>query len=690
MTKPTKVTAVQKLERSQLSPHTVQRELMGDDLDLESMLVYLKSKIKFDAIDRVIDVNVERTIEGASTVEVVLNDGDRAILRSGLLNNRLDIEMDGLWFRLVKVAKQDDHLTLTFEDREVAILRTYNKLKIAKRENATRAEFVVNLLREVKEFKIPYVIPELHKVQPIQKSADVQIDWDGILNKGKGIPADNDAAPSGSLDQVLARGAGKKALTVKNVTADPAQINNANIIMRVGESMGAVRKVVVSAIMTAITESSLRNLPYGDRDSVGLFQQRDSWGSQEDRMDPATSAKLYYTQAIKIYNSDPNISYGDLCQRVQVSAYPDRYATHRTEAERFVTAYGITGADRETAANVANNQGTDTTQSSTYIFYRGIPDSTKKTWKKEDSWTCIQRLADDVHWRAFFISGVFYYISEDDLIKSLPIATVTESSSGIEGIDGDYDQGKKTATLTVTARVGTWLVPPGAIILIQDMGPWNGRWIVSTFARSLFDSKATIVLKKPMPRLPEPALNDVNTLQPGWADNSVDPGGPAVYGRSAGLVHPLPTPLPKTSSFNMPDGCEGVPNAPSGQLCARDGTYHVHGAVDWFAAGGTRVVAPAAGEIVEIKLSSGNSGQVFGGVVKVRDGNGNIWVFRHVNPRAPLAVGGIVSQGQGIADVTTWADNPSSSHCHIEVWKTLEGGYTYDNMIDPLTLFGNP
>jgi murein DD-endopeptidase MepM/ murein hydrolase activator NlpD len=474
---------------------------------------------------------------------------------------------------------------------------------------------------------------------------------------------------------------------VKGRPATSEQLKNVNIIIQVGSTMGVRRKLVVCAIMTAIVESTLRNLPYGDLDSLGLFQQRASqgWGNAEEELDPPTASRMFYQAAEKVDAMDPTMAYGELCQAVQRSGHPDRYALYRTEAERLVTNGGIPGGDGETSAAGLNNSKDQTDQGSEYIFYRGIPDSTKKTFKKEDSWTCIQRLADDVHWRAFFVSGVFYFISEDDLIKSLPIATITESSKGVEGIDGDYDNNKKSAEITLTVRVGTWLVPPGAVIVLQDMGPWNGRWIVSTFSRSLLaNDTATIVIKKPQPRLPEPLLNDINQLSPTWGQPDVPTTDPNTYGRSGVYVNPLPTKKPTVSSFMLPDGCEGVPNAPTGKLCPADGTYHVHGAVDWFAAGGTGVVAPIDGTIVELKMSRGNSGQVFGGVVKVQEANGYVWVFRHVDPHAPLIEGAHVRQGEKIAQVTTWADNPSSSHCHIEIWRSLSGGYTFPNMVDPL------
>jgi len=45
-------------------------------------------------------------------------------------------------------------------------------------------------------------------------------------------------------------------------------------------------KAWVIALATAMQESGLRNLGYGDRDSLGLFQQRPSQGGESRRRSP--------------------------------------------------------------------------------------------------------------------------------------------------------------------------------------------------------------------------------------------------------------------------------------------------------------------------------------------------------------------------------------------------------------------
>jgi hypothetical protein len=86
------------------------------------------------------------------------------------------------------------------------------------------------------------------------------------------------------------------------------------------------------------------------------------------------------------------------------------------------------------------------------------------------------------------------------------------------GIGFDYDVGRKGATVDLPCQVGLWLAPPGSIIVLEDMGPLDGRWIVSTFTRSLFDANADVQLVKPQPKLMEPGTESFKL--PTWASGS--------------------------------------------------------------------------------------------------------------------------------------------------------------------------
>lgn len=92
-------------------------------------------------------------------------------------------------------------------------------------------------------------------------------------------------------------------------------------------------------VMTAIVESGLRNLSYGDRDSVGYFQQRASWGSRSQRMDPAYALDAFLDVAATHKGQYPYSAsgLGAWAQDVQVSAFPGRYA------KEFGTAQSLIG-----------------------------------------------------------------------------------------------------------------------------------------------------------------------------------------------------------------------------------------------------------------------------------------------------------------------------------------------------------
>jgi hypothetical protein len=459
-----------------------------------------------------------------------VSDPDRQLLNSGLLGNGLDVEIDGLWFRLAAVDKQEDELTLTFEDREIAILRTYATWKIARREHTTRAEFILNLIREVREFSIPFIIPELHVIQPIERYSGDLNGLDPYANIPGGIPdsaATSAPIPNPALTPQERQTGNYQSpgsiITVKGVKIDQDQIKNANTIIRVGLGMTGSnphqRKIVVCGIMTAIDESVLRNIRGGDRDSAGLFQQRPSqgWGTFDEVTNPEHASERFFEACIREDKRNPNLNYNDLCQAVQRSGTPLAYGKFRTEAERIVNGYGH--IPNVNSANLMNDNTGSGPNGNNYVFYRGTIEDrgNQKIRKPENSWRCIQRLADDVDWRAFFIAGTFYFMSEEDLFKQRPIATITEFDEGIISMNGNYDRAKKSGSIVIQVATGKWTFPPGAVVVVRGMGPMNGRWIINDFRRNLFDDTAEVTLKKPRPKLPEP-LDDSSDLNATWYD----------------------------------------------------------------------------------------------------------------------------------------------------------------------------
>lgn len=109
----------------------------------------------------------EQTLEGASTVTITVRDPTRGLLRSNLVKTKSTLTLDRVQYRLVKVARAGNQLTLTFEETAVNVLREHKGPIKANRATTTRAQFVQSLVREPKDFFVPFRCPELNRPQPI-------------------------------------------------------------------------------------------------------------------------------------------------------------------------------------------------------------------------------------------------------------------------------------------------------------------------------------------------------------------------------------------------------------------------------------------------------------------------------------------------------------------------------------------
>ncbi|HEY2793484.1 MAG TPA: hypothetical protein VGJ28_14060 [Micromonosporaceae bacterium] len=123
------------------------------------------------------------------------------------------------------------------------------------------------------------------------------------------------------------------------VTLDLDQMANAATIAAVGIRKGVPNRAVEIALATSLQESKLQNLTGGDRDSIGLFQQRPSqgWGSAKQIGDPRYAAARFYGALVHVKGWQ-SMSVTKAAQSVQRSAHPDAYAKWTTEAATLSTA----------------------------------------------------------------------------------------------------------------------------------------------------------------------------------------------------------------------------------------------------------------------------------------------------------------------------------------------------------------
>ncbi len=122
----------------------------------------------------------------------------------------------------------------------------------------------------------------------------------------------------------------------------PDQASNSAAITAVALKRGLPPRAASIAIATAMQESKVRNVRFGDRDSLGLFQQRPSqgWGTAEQILDPEYSTNRFYDELVKVEGYD-SMEIAAAAQAVQRSAAGEAYAQH--EAQARVTASALSG-----------------------------------------------------------------------------------------------------------------------------------------------------------------------------------------------------------------------------------------------------------------------------------------------------------------------------------------------------------
>ncbi|MER8236125.1 NlpC/P60 family protein [Streptomyces sp. NPDC094049] len=137
--------------------------------------------------------------------------------------------------------------------------------------------------------------------------------------------------------------AGSSVVNVPGLSEPKKQIPNAQVIVATGIQKRVPARGQVVALATALQESTLINLDHGDRDSLGLFQQRPSqgWGTREQIMDPVYSSGKFYDGLVKIKDWE-QMPVTVAAQKVQRSGLPDAYAKHEALATALQQAIAPT------------------------------------------------------------------------------------------------------------------------------------------------------------------------------------------------------------------------------------------------------------------------------------------------------------------------------------------------------------
>jgi cell wall-associated NlpC family hydrolase len=187
----------------------------------------------------------------------------------------------------------------------------------------------------------------------------------------------------------------------------------------------------------------------------------------------------------------------------------------------FTVPAGIMTRSEFAELLVSQVDGLNFTQAPTTYLYgldKGYAHTTKEQLCRgtvnsplENSWTCLQRLANEIQWVCFESFGTVYFGPYDWLINLPPVLTPRQFTDGITWINGTYDVGQPLGDLTISAVADSWTATPGQCVAITNLGPFNGNWIVSEMEREdILEPTITISLQQPLPGLPEPSSGGTN------------------------------------------------------------------------------------------------------------------------------------------------------------------------------------
>jgi hypothetical protein len=123
------------------------------------------------------------------------------------------------------------------------------------------------------------------------------------------------------------------------VVVTDVQAQNAGLISGIAIRRGMPAHAATIALAAALQESKLYNLRGGDRDSLGLFQQRPSqgWGTPREILNPVHATNAFYDALDRVDRYD-TLPVTVAAQEVQRSGYPEAYAVYENDARALASA----------------------------------------------------------------------------------------------------------------------------------------------------------------------------------------------------------------------------------------------------------------------------------------------------------------------------------------------------------------
>lgn len=395
----------------------------------------------------------------------------------------IDLNIDGIYFRLSGWECEDTTLILKFEDRVAVMLREMvGTLVSRERGQLTRAEFIVLLARECErrfKVRIPVFCPEEKIVQAIREPVENAEVTDTKESAQKSVTASDGIKIGGS-------------------SANEAQLAQLNEALEAAEETKAPFKAQVAMFEVLIEEGDL-----GKETATGPFGLIGGSQYVKDPNDVKEAALAFLqtgfapgiTGAIDMARTHPHLTAAEIAQEIEVSSGgAQSFAQWREEAEHIVHVAGIVPGNEKTEGLAGP------VKTGAYAFTRG---------PYENSWDCIQRLASEVSWYAFVRDNQLWYVSGNFLLAQGAALSLERGKNGIDWINPNVEIGARDsmAEVTVKGRASLWTVLPGQAVALKRVGPASTKWVVNSFKLDILDRSDAIQakLQMPLPARPEPA-----------------------------------------------------------------------------------------------------------------------------------------------------------------------------------------
>ena len=446
----------------------IQAQLDVNDLVLD----IVGSKVwDIDVREICLRAEIVDVMKGSPSLEFDIWDPDGDLRTSGRLNRTVDIHIGGgRWYRLADIKRgEGGTLTLIFESKwSDRLKRKFGPMKQS-RAKGTRAEFILAAINKVAKGQVEFICPELTKKQPMDKKEKT---------KKKKKERKQGFGPGD-----------KKEIQVKKSDADSAQIDNIDRVLTTGKRLGASDKVMIGSIET-ITQESNANRWATNGQFVGLFQQSKAYGWPATR-NPEKDAAAWFKKAMKIDKQLPQTEASIIARKVQMNNLPAHMPPTVQDFEQWKE-------EAEHTYSLWKGGNTVTTSREYYKKYEF------EIAEDQNFWDGILELADEVKWALWINKNTIWYMAEEDLYKARHRGRIREGEDGVLALSWDMDDHKVVNEARITADMDRWVAPIGSVVVLDNEGPANGRWLVTEIRKSLFDWTGTIQLEKPTESEPEP------------------------------------------------------------------------------------------------------------------------------------------------------------------------------------------